>query len=144
MIFIIDNGESYSSHEVYFAETDMPADFVRRYIGEGYGGDAHVVAISDGTEWHWVASGPCSLLDFSAWGDNDADLVAEFYAKESPRVLRKYAAREEEYRLGCKKEHAKRSQPGHRYRVDQLYSPRTPAIDALVARGELDPLECKP
>lgn len=138
MIFIIDNGQSYSSHSLYFVDTDMPADFVRRYI-KASGDDAFVVAVSDGTEWLWLEGGPCDLLQFSIYGETEESLIAEYYANESERVLRAMAGREEAHRLSARKEHEERKNPAHRYHRHPVFSPRTPAIDALVSRGLVKP-----
>lgn len=67
MIYIWDNGGSYSDHALYFVESDLPREDVetimapmsRHYIGE-----ARIVGVSERVEWREGAN--CQLADWCA------------------------------------------------------------------------------
>ena len=142
MIFVIDNGESYSPHTLHIIDTDCPAEFVRRYVAAAR--EAFVVAMSDGQEWLWVAGGPGHLLNLylSYDAENEPELVAEYWRTESERVLRAISKLEEAQRADSREEMIARRNPAHEFHHYQnIHNPPTPATDELLRRGLLDPTE---
>lgn len=95
MIYVLDNGESYSDHSVWFVESDLSPtqmDEVIKLHNSDYGGYS-IVFITDVLEWR-DPSARCTLLNGPYISRNGSyELILQW---ESDEILRRQAAIETE------------------------------------------------